>query len=157
MSEELSRYEHLVVDEYQDLNTLEQRLLELLANDAGLCVAGDDDQSIYGFRFANPEGIVRFRDADGVESIEIDVCGRCPRVILDMANELISHAPGRTKPALRALQATDGTVALVQWADLDEEIEGLTAAIAAAVQQGRREPGDILVLVLCLSFDLLVG
>jgi superfamily I DNA/RNA helicase len=146
MAEELGRYRHVVVDEYQDLNALEQALLDVVAGDGGLCIAGDDDQSIYGFRFANPDGILQFRERDGVQNIEIELCGRCPRTVLAMANELIDHAPGREKPELRARQSTDGVVSIVQWADLDEEIEGITAAIAAAVQQGRREPGDILVL-----------
>jgi superfamily I DNA/RNA helicase len=147
MSEEHGRYEHLVVDEYQDLNSLEQRLLDVIAEQGDLCIAGDDDQSIYGFRYANPEGIVGFREREDVDCVEIEVCGRCPRVILNMANELIGHAPERRKEPLHALQDVDGTVAVVQWADLDEEVQGVTAAIAGAVQQGRREPGEILVLV----------
>lgn len=147
MVEELERYKHVVVDEYQDLNALEQALLNLIAQNGKLCIAGDDDQSIYGFRYANPEGIVHFCESDEVQNIEIDVCGRCPRTVLAMANELIGHAPGRTKSELRALQETDGVVSIVQWADLDEEVEGITAAIAASVQQGQREAGDILILV----------
>jgi DNA helicase-2/ATP-dependent DNA helicase PcrA len=65
MSEERRRYKHVVVDEYQDLNTLEQHLLDLLAQEASLCIAGDDDQSIYGFRYANPDGILGFRNRGG--------------------------------------------------------------------------------------------
>lgn len=147
MSDEHGRFQHVVVDEYQDLNTLEQRLLDLIAERGGLCIAGDDDQSIYGFRYANPAGIVDFRSREDVDEIEIGVCGRCPRVILNMANELIGHTPERAKAPLGVLQDADGAVSVVQWADLEEEVDGVTAAIAAAVQQARREPGDILVLV----------
>jgi superfamily I DNA/RNA helicase len=147
MAEERTRYREIVVDEYQDLNALEQALLDLLAEDSGLCVAGDDDQSIYRFRYANPEGILAFRDRGGVQNIDIDICGRCPRSVLAMANELISHAPSRDKEPLTALQEVDGRVAIVQWSDLDEEIEGLTAAIARSIQDGERQPGDILLLV----------
>lgn len=146
MADELGKYKHIVVDEYQDLNSLEQALLELLADDGSLCVAGDDDQSIYGFRYANPDGILEFVGADGVEDISIDACGRCPGTVLAMANELMSHAPGRTKGDLKALKEVDGAVSVVQWAELDEEIDGIAAAIAAAVAQGLREPGEILVL-----------
>jgi DNA helicase II / ATP-dependent DNA helicase PcrA len=147
MAEERQRYRHVVVDEYQDLNALEQALLDLLAAEGGLCIAGDDDQSIYGFRYANPEGILRFLERKEVERIEIGVSGRCPRVVLAMANELIAHAPDRRKPPLEALKRVDGCVAIVQWSDLDEEVDGLTTAIAQSVERGRREPGDILVLV----------
>jgi DNA helicase-2/ATP-dependent DNA helicase PcrA len=146
MADELGRYKHIVVDEYQDLNSLEQALLELLAGDGSLCIAGDDDQSIYGFRYANPDGILEFVGTDGVQDIEIGTCGRCPCTVLAMANELMSHAPGRTKGDLKALKEIDGEVSVVQWADLDEEIDGIAAAIAGAVAQGKREPGDILIL-----------
>jgi superfamily I DNA/RNA helicase len=63
-----------------------------------------------------------------------------------MANELMSHAPDRTKNELKALKEVDGDVSVVQWANLDEEIEGIAATIAGAVGQGEREPGEILVL-----------
>jgi len=147
MAEERGRYRHVVVDEYQDLNSLEQHLLDLIAEDANLCIAGDDDQSIYGFRYANPEGILAFRERNGVERIEIETCGRCAEPILNIANELIAHAPGRTKPELMAGATIEGTVSVIQWADLEEEVEGVTAAIAADVERERREPGDILILV----------
>src|SRR3569833_735055 len=147
MVEERDRYADVVVDEYQDLNVLEQRLLDLLAENGNLCIAGDDDQSIYGFRYANPEGILAFLEREDVEKIAISVCGRCPRTVLAMANELISHAPDRAKDALEALQEVDGDIAIVQWASLDEEVDGLTAAIAGSVERGDRAPGDILVLV----------
>jgi DNA helicase-2/ATP-dependent DNA helicase PcrA len=82
-----------------------------------------------------------------VEQIDIQICGRCAAPILDLANELISHAPARSKPALVARAETAGKVSVVQWADVHEEVEGLTAAIAAAVDQRQREAGDVLVLV----------
>ena len=149
LAEDLRAFDHVIVDEYQDLNFLEQHLLDLLADEgsAALCVAGDDDQSIYGFRHANPVGIQEFLDRENVERHVIDVCARCPRRILAMANSLISHAIGRNKPALTCLRAdTEGTVALVQWSELDEEIGGVVAAIVSDVQNERRQPGDILVL-----------
>jgi DNA helicase II / ATP-dependent DNA helicase PcrA len=146
-AEELSAFDHLVVDEYQDLNLLEQRLLDTLATDAALCVAGDDDQSIYSVRYANPQGIRSFLDRDDVEPYSIQVCGRCPSTVLAMANSLISQAPGRHKPDLTPLgDAEPGTVAIVQWPDVDAEIDGVVSAIAADVGSERREPGEILVL-----------
>lgn len=149
LSDELQRFDHIVIDEYQDLNWLEQSMIEVLASrpEVDLCVAGDDDQSIYGFRHANPEGIRRFLQRDDVEDHSITTCGRCPRTVLDMANTLIAHSPGRRKSPLDARQEESGTVAIVQWSDVDEEIEGLSAAIAEDLQARGREPGDILVLV----------
>ena len=145
---ELNAFDHVIVDEYQDLNTLEQHLLDVLTEraDASLCVAGDDDQSIYSMRYAHPEGIKAFLIREGTVSYEIWKCGRCPQRVLSMANSLIRRAPDRNKPDLEGIHADEGTVAIVQWADLDEEINGVVTAITSDISSHRREPGDILVL-----------
>ncbi len=146
-ADELTAFDHIIVDEYQDLNLLEQRLLDTLAQHASLCVAGDDDQSIYRVRYANPEGIRTFLARDDVEPYTIQLCGRCPSDVLAMANSLIRQAPGRDKPDLTPLEeGSAGTTAIVQWQDVDTEIEGIVSAIAAEVGFERRQAGDILVL-----------
>jgi DNA helicase II / ATP-dependent DNA helicase PcrA len=147
-ADELGAFDHVIVDEYQDLNALEQHLLEVLTERDGvsLCIAGDDDQSIYRMRFANREGILGFVAREDTESYEIWTCLRCPQRVLSMANSLISYAPGRAKPDLKGANPDEGAVAIVQWDDLDEEINGVVAAIAADVASERRAPGDILVL-----------
>lgn len=149
LADDLEAFDHVIVDEYQDLNFLEQDLLDVLAESSStaLCIAGDDDQSIYSFRHANPIGIQQFLGREGVDRYIIDVCGRCPRHILSMANSLMSHAVGRHKPPLGCLHAdTEGNVAIVQWSGLDDEVEGVVAAIVSDVENQRRQPGDILVL-----------
>jgi DNA helicase II / ATP-dependent DNA helicase PcrA len=144
---ELASFEHVIVDEYQDLNRLEQSLLDRLSLSASLCIAGDDDQSIYSVRYANPEGILEYLARSDVEKHEITVCGRCPETILAMANSLIAHAPARNKPDLRPRSASgEGAASIVQWADVDGEVDGIVSAIAADVGSDRRQPGDILVL-----------
>ena len=91
MAAELDAFDHLVVDEYQDLNALEQDLLETLAlNARSLCIAGDDDQSIYSVRCANPLGIRQFLNRGDVEGHSITVCGRSPSNLVAMANSLIA-------------------------------------------------------------------
>lgn len=74
----LTAFDHIIVDEYQDLNALEQQLLDRLSEHGSLCVAGDDDQSIYSVRYANPEGIHAFLSRPEVEEYSIHTCGRCP-------------------------------------------------------------------------------
>jgi DNA helicase-2/ATP-dependent DNA helicase PcrA len=54
---ERTEYSHILVDEYQDLNKAEQSVIELLSDNADVCIVGDDDQSIYSFKYAHPEGI----------------------------------------------------------------------------------------------------
>jgi DNA helicase II / ATP-dependent DNA helicase PcrA len=54
-------YSHVLVDEYQDLNRAEQAVVDLLSSNATVCIVGDDDQSIYSFKFAHPAGIREFQ------------------------------------------------------------------------------------------------
>ena len=146
-ADELASFDHIIVDEYQDLNRLEQGLLDVLAGSSALCIAGDDDQSIYSVRYANPDGILAYMDRHDVEAHEIMVCGRCPANILSMANALIGRAPGRRKAELSPREENDaGPVAIVQWPDVQAEIDGLVSAIAGDIGSGRRDPGEILVL-----------
>lgn len=147
-SQEIQRYQHVLVDEYQDLNYLEQRLITLLSEgeQSNLCIIGDDDQSIYSFRNANPDGILNFYHQPDVERHHIDVCGRCPQQILAVANELISHAPNRQKPPLTARQTSQGSVYVVQWENMQEEVNGIAAAIARDLETERFTAGEILVL-----------
>lgn len=144
---ELAAYRHVIVDEYQDLNTLEHRLVDLLSAQSNLCVAGDDDQSIYRFRYAHPEGIVLMHDAPGAEPYDITVCGRCPEVVLRAANRLMESAPNRLKAPLTSNKAGAGSLSIVQWETLGDEIDGVVAALAGDVQGGARTPGDFLILV----------
>jgi DNA helicase II / ATP-dependent DNA helicase PcrA len=68
-AEALESFDRIIVDEYQDLNVIEQQLLEVLSEGRSLCIAGDDDQSIYSVRYANPEGILAFMARSDVEAV----------------------------------------------------------------------------------------
>lgn len=143
----LSAFDHIIVDEYQDLNALEQQLLDHLAENGSLCIAGDDDQSIYRVRYANPEGIHAFLNRDEVETYSIRTCGRCPTRILTMANSLIGCAPGREKVPLAPIDGAEpGAAAIIQWSDMNAEVDGIVAAIAQDIGSEKWEPGQILVL-----------
>lgn len=89
--------DHLIVDEYQDLNACDQEFVRLLCqNNTVLFVAGDDDQSIYSFRHANPEGIVQFRTVYPSSALHVLTdCFRCTPAILTPASRLIAYNPNR--------------------------------------------------------------
>lgn len=93
------RIQNLLVDEYQDLNPMEQKAIKLLAGDSkGLVVVGDDDQSIYGFKHADYKGILNFKHYyPTAEVIEFEESGRCPQKILDVAQAVISKNPSNTR------------------------------------------------------------
>ena len=84
-----TQYYWVVVDEYQDLNRAEQALVHELAKKSVLLVAGDDDQSIYSFKYAHPEGIGTF---EAEVDYPLAVCHRCPALVLALARHLIESA-----------------------------------------------------------------
>jgi superfamily I DNA/RNA helicase len=145
---ERTEYTHILVDEYQDLNKAEQSAIELLSDRANVCIVGDDDQSIYSFKHAHPEGIREWVEINAdAEDITLAECRRCPTRVVDMANNLIAH--NRMRPVPRQLvpraENGEGDVRIVQYVTLDDEIEGVATTIAEMIKTGT-PPGDILVL-----------
>ena len=150
-------FDHVLVDEYQDLNRAEQELIELLSN-GSLVVIGDEDQSIYSFKHAHPEGIVEFPSTHPhTEEAGLDQCRRCPHRIVAMANALISHNTTRSKRQLQPLPDNPtGKIYAVQWSSMREEAAGIAAFIKAHVDAGRVKAGNILVLAPRREFGYMV-
>jgi superfamily I DNA/RNA helicase len=96
-------FDHVIVDEYQDLNRAEQDLIDLLAGQGSTAIVGDVDQSIYRFRHANPEGIEVFQQQHPTTHDEtLDECRRCPTRVVSIADHLIRHNhPGIGTPRLQ--------------------------------------------------------
>lgn len=148
LAQERSEFRHILVDEFQDLNRAEQGVIALLADGAGVCVIGDDDQSIYSFKYAHPEGIRAWLAANaGAEDLTLGDCRRCPTQVVAMANALIARNVDRPIPrALTPLAANgQGDVRILQYATLDDEVAGVANLISGMVAGGI-PPGDILVL-----------
>ncbi len=93
----LPNMKHLIVDEYQDLNKCDQEFVDELAKfGARVFIAGDDDQSVYSFRHAAPDGIVDYISTHPeAVSHNLQHCFRCASSILSTAQTLIGHNPGR--------------------------------------------------------------
>jgi superfamily I DNA/RNA helicase len=145
---ERALYDHVLVDEYQDLNRAEQAVIDLLSGEANLCIVGDDDQSLYSFKFAHPAGIREFPATHkGTDDHAVLECRRCPTRIVQMANALIRHNVDRDSRQLTARQANGvGRVEVFQFESLDHEAVGIAELIAGLVNNKGYRPQEILVL-----------
>lgn len=145
---ERGEFAHILVDEYQDLNKAEQGVIRLLSDNADVCIVGDDDQSIYSFKNARPEGIQEWLQVhQGAEDLQLDECRRCPTSVAQMANSLIAHNVQRPVPRQLAPYANNGpgVVQILQFQHLADEVNGIANRIAGLIANGT-PPGDILVL-----------
>lgn len=142
-------FEHVVVDEYQDLNRADQSLIDALSGRASVTVVGDEDQSIYGFRFAHPEGIAEYPRTHAQTHDELlSECRRCPRRIVQMANALIAHNTRlEPKPFTVCPQNGEGEVYAIQHDSIEDEISTLAAYIESYLENNPGLPaGKVLVL-----------
>lgn len=150
-------FDHLLVDEYQDLNRAEQQLIDLLTN-GNLVIVGDEDQSIYSFKHAHPEGIVEFPGAHpNTEEIGLDECRRCPKTIVAMANALIANNNTRSSRQLQAMSSNpSGEIHVVQWSSMEREAAGIADFIKGRVDAQTVEAGEVLVLAPRREFGYMV-
>jgi len=127
------RFRYIMVDEYQDTNTAQFALIELLAGKyKNLCVVGDDDQSIYKFRGANIRNILDFEEAyPGAKVIKLEQNYRSTGHILDAANAVIRNNAGRKDKTLWTANEEGPLVALRQYDQAYEEADGIVKDILA--------------------------
>jgi superfamily I DNA/RNA helicase len=147
---ELSKYAHVLVDEYRDLNKAEQEVAVQLASNGDLIVVGDDDQSIYTFKNAHRVGIIDFPTAHpGTNNHTMDECQRCPRLIVSIANSLISKNKTRPAPprSLKPIAKNgDGKVDVFHFPKHADEMAYLAKRIQTFVKDDAVPAGQIIVL-----------
>jgi superfamily I DNA/RNA helicase len=141
-------YKHLLIDEYQDLNKAEQTALDYLGKQGEVYIVGDDDQSIYSFKHARPDGIREWKkNNQGCADLEMNDCHRCPTTVVDMANSLIAHNTNRIDRKLAKIEKKGkGKVIITQQSNPDAE----ASWIAAKVQQllaNKVHPSEIIILI----------
>ena len=141
------KFDYVLVDEYQDTNIAQYQFVRLMAGGKrNLCVVGDDDQSIYGWRGADIRNILDFeKDYPDAKVIKLEQNYRSTANILDAANQVIAHNAGRKEKALWTQCDPGDKVGLYH--AMDERDEAAFAALMSKklINQGMR-PGEIAVL-----------
>ena len=143
----LAKHKYILVDEYQDLNKLEQEFVGQIAAQAHLLlVVGDPDQSIYSFKFAHPDGIQEFKNS--AEYFYLEYCGRCARNIVTFANQLLVQANPELTLLPRSLPTNiEGEVIPhAPFETQNDEFRYVIDAIARRLRE-KTKPEEILVLV----------
>ncbi len=132
------RFRYIMVDEYQDTNTVQFNLVKLLASRYGnLCVVGDDDQSIYKFRGANIWNILNFEKAfPGAKVIKLEQNYRSTQNILNAANEVIKNNRGRKDKTLWTANGEGDKINFYVYEDGYKEAEGVAESISGHVRDG---------------------
>jgi DNA helicase-2/ATP-dependent DNA helicase PcrA len=146
--EEAGRFDHLLVDEYQDTNASQYRIVKSLAlGHRNLCVVGDDDQSIYAWRGAEVRHILRFkRDWPDATVVFLEDNYRSTAAILDWANKLISYNRLRHEKILRAARQGGERPSIRQYQSEEEEARETVADICRRLAKGGVQPRDFAIL-----------
>ena len=141
-------YTRITVDEFQDTNSLQMRLLQQLVGPPyHVCVVGDDDQSIYGWRGAEVANILEFeRFFPNPKIIRLEENYRSTQAVLHTANSLIKHNAGRREKILRATRGGGENVRIVAMPGDDEEADFIADEMLGEKTAHGREWEDFAVL-----------
>lgn len=148
IAKEISKkYQYIMVDEYQDTNELQYRLLKLLCKEhKNLCVVGDDDQSIYGWRGASIKNILNFSEHfEDAIIIKLEENYRSTDTILNHANQLIEHNRDRLGKKLLGTRLKGNSVKIYESNDENDETKKIVEDVKKLIESGEN-PKDIAIL-----------
>lgn len=146
----LEAAEHLIVDEYQDLNQCDLAVIQALIDRGAVpYVAGDDDQSIYGFRHAFPLAIRQFPQAhQPCADPRLTVCKRCDARVLELGLFVAGQDYDREEKVIQPESGgRPGHVAILRFADQFAEARGIARLSQTLVRDGELREHDILILL----------
>ena len=142
------RFRYIMVDEYQDTNTVQFKLISILAKKyRNLCVVGDDDQSIYKFRGANIKNILNFEDVfEDARVIKLEQNYRSTETILNAANGVIRNNYGRKDKALWTENGVGDKLVFQQFDNAYDEADYVVSDIREHVREGERSYNEHAIL-----------
>lgn len=134
------KFRYIMVDEYQDTNNIQYKIINKIAGKYGnLCVVGDENQSIYGFRGANIQNILDFeKDYPNAEVVKLEENYRSTSVILDAANAVISNNSSARDKKLWTKKTTGEKITLLQCNDGRQEVNVIIEEIIKGKNQGKK-------------------
>ncbi len=134
------KYQYIMVDEYQDTNSLQFELLRLLCySHNNICVVGDDDQSIYSFRGAKVENILSFESSfHGAKVVKLEENYRSSANILEIANSVIANNKNRFAKKLKPTRDNMEAVEYKHFEDEKEEAKWIAQTIKEIIKKGER-------------------
>ena len=142
------KFRYILVDEYQDTNGVQYQLVQLLAKKyQNLCVVGDDDQSIYGWRGADIRNILDFeRDFTNAKVIKLEQNYRSTKNILQAANQVVAHNSGRKAKELWTDNAEGEIISVLEVDNEYREADAIASLIVQGIELGEREYKDYAIL-----------
>lgn len=135
----LSTIKYLVVDEYQDVNDLQEKLILRIAEaGANICVVGDDDQTIYQFRGSNADNMISFSERyHDVHQVRLEKNFRCAPGIVDIADSVIGHNERRIqKKMISGASETESEIKAIRYGDKKEQFDAIAEKIAELRESG---------------------
>ncbi len=148
LARQQARFEHVQIDEYQDTNAAQFQLIDaLVRTHHNLCVVGDDDQSIYGWRGAEVEHILNFQSHfPGTKVVRLEDNYRCTDRILEIANRLVKHNKTRHDKVLRPHKRAKSEVRCFVFDDDAMEAQAIVSEIAELINKQHVPPEQIAIL-----------
>ena len=127
------RYKYVLIDEFQDINKAQYECIKLLTDKTGnIFIVGDDDQSIYKFRGASPEFLMRFpKDFDDVKKIILDINYRSTTQIINLCNAVIKGNKNRYEKIIKGTQKEGNMPVLIKSDDIGSEAVEIAKKIIA--------------------------
>ncbi len=141
--------DYLIVDEYQDLNRCDLAIIEhLREKGTKVFCAGDDDQSIYGFRYAYPEGIRMFlKEVPNSEEFKLSECYRCDEDILSLSLQVIGQDVRRIPKKLKSMSGLKGYVKILSFPNQYLEAKKIAQTIRKLVDNKGISENEIIILL----------
>ncbi|WP_242825861.1 ATP-dependent helicase [Metaclostridioides mangenotii] len=143
-----NKYKYILVDEFQDINKVQFEVLKLISTpENNIFVVGDEDQSIYGFRGARPDFLVKFEEYFGKsQKVVLDSNYRSYSEILNTSNRLIEKNKNRYKKVIKSEIGSGGSVKYITAKDSDDEANKIIDEIVIQVENRKADYSDFAII-----------